>query len=64
VKKVFKDIPEGKISVRKPRKKWLDDIENYLKKGGVRGGRKIGRDRNNWKLILREARDLHGTYRQ
>jgi hypothetical protein len=27
----------------------------------VRGWRKIGRDRGNWKLILKEARELHGT---
>ena len=31
---------------------------------GIRGWRKIARDRSNWKLILREARDLHGTYKQ
>jgi len=61
VEKVFKDIPEGKRSFGKPRKRWLDDIENDLKKMGVRGWRKIGRDRGNWKLILKEARELHGT---
>jgi hypothetical protein len=35
LKKVFKDIPERKRSVGKPRKKRLDD-ENHLKKMGVR----------------------------
>ena len=64
VKKVFKDIPEGKLSVGKPSKRWLDDIENDLKKRDVRGWRKICRDRGNWKLILKKPRDLHGTYRQ
>jgi hypothetical protein len=59
---MFKDVPEGKSSVGKPRKRWLDDIENNLKKRGVRGWRKIGKDRGNWNLILNEARDLHGTY--
>ena len=44
MKKVFKYIPEGRRSVGKPRKRWLDDIENYLQKVGVRGWRKIGRD--------------------
>jgi hypothetical protein len=34
---VLRDISEGKRSVGKPRKRRLDDIENYLKKMGVRG---------------------------
>ena len=35
VKKVFKNSPEGKRSVGKPRKRWLEDVENDLKKMGV-----------------------------
>jgi hypothetical protein len=30
-------------------------------KMGVRGCRKINRDRDAWKLILKEAKVLHGT---
>jgi hypothetical protein len=41
VKKVFKNIPEGKSSVGKPRERWLDDIKNYLKKVYVRGWRNV-----------------------
>jgi hypothetical protein len=40
----------------KPRKRWLDDVEDYLKKTGVRGWRKIDNDKDAWKSILREAR--------
>ena len=36
VKKVFKNIPEEKRSIGKPRKKWLDDVENDLKKTDVK----------------------------
>jgi hypothetical protein len=60
MKNVFKDTPEGKRFVGKPRKRWLDDIEIHLKKIGARGWRKIAKDRDVWKLILKEARGLHG----
>lgn len=36
VKKVFKNIPDGRRFVVKPRKRWLDDVKNYLKKMHVR----------------------------
>jgi len=39
------------MSVGKPRQRWLGDFENYLEKVGVRGWRKVGRDRGAWKLI-------------
>jgi hypothetical protein len=55
VTEVFKNIPEGKRSVGKPRKRWLDDVKNYTKNMGVRGCRKIARDRDAWNLILKEA---------
>jgi hypothetical protein len=38
----------------------MDDIENGLKKTGVRGCRKIVRDGGAWELILKEAKVLHG----
>jgi hypothetical protein len=33
---MFKNIPEERMSFGKPRKRWLDDVENNLKKMGVR----------------------------
>ena len=56
---MFKKTPQGKRSVGKPRKRWLGDVENYLKKMGFRGWRKIAKDTDAWKLILRETRVLH-----
>jgi hypothetical protein len=52
---VFKYIPEGQTSVGKPRKRWLGDFQNYVKKMGVRGWRKVFRGRGVWKLILKGA---------
>ena len=44
VRKVFKNTPERKFSCGKPRKRWLHDDENYLKKMGIRSSRKIAKD--------------------
>jgi hypothetical protein len=59
LKKGSKNIPEGKRSSGKPRKKWLEDVEYDLKKMNFRGWRNTGRDRDAWKLILNEAKVLH-----
>lgn len=37
VKKVFKNTQESKMCVAKPRRIWLDDVENDSKKIGVTG---------------------------
>jgi hypothetical protein len=41
ITKAIKNKAEGKGSVGKTRKRWLDDAENYLKKMGVRDWIKI-----------------------
>jgi len=38
VKKLFKNIREGKRFLGKLRKRWLDDVENDLKKVSVEAG--------------------------
>ena len=57
-KSVLRNIPEGNRSVGRPRKRWLGKVENCWKKICVRGWRKIAKDRDGWKLILKEARIL------
>ena len=42
VKKVFKNIQEGKRWIGKPRNKWLDDVKHDLKKMGVKRLQKNG----------------------
>jgi hypothetical protein len=55
VKKVSENTPEGKRSFGKPRDRWLDDVENYVKKKlALRGWRKTAKDRDAWKLILKD----------
>jgi hypothetical protein len=64
VKRVFKNIPDRKCSVGNPRKRWLVDVDNNLKKMSVRGCRKIARDRDAWKFVLKGARIMHRPYKQ
>jgi thioester reductase-like protein len=61
---VLKNMPEGKRSVGKPRMRWLADVENDLMKMGATRWRKIARDSDAWKLILKEGGVLHGPYSQ
>ena len=51
---------KAKRSIGRPRRRWLDDVKNDLKKIGVGSWRKMAKDRDVWKLILKEARFLHG----
>ena len=44
---MFKNIPEGKRFVGKPRKRRMYEVENDVKKIGVPGWRKMARDRIN-----------------
>jgi hypothetical protein len=42
----LKDELKTKRSIGRPRKRWLDNAENDLKKTGVRSWRKIAKDRD------------------
>ena len=64
MKKVFKNNLEGKRSIGKPRKGRLDHVKNCVKKIGVMRSRKVARDRDASKLILKEAKVLRGPYSQ
>jgi hypothetical protein len=54
LKKVFKNTPERKRSIEKPKKIRLDDVENYLKMGGLNWRKQLR------KVILKKAMVLHG----
>jgi len=60
----LKDELKAKRSIGRPRRRWLDDAENDLKKIGVIRWRKTANDRDVWKLILKEASILHELYSQ
>lgn len=60
VKKVYRGNPGGKRCKGRPRKRWLEDVENDLRKMGVRRWRKRAEERQDWAVIIREAKALHG----
>jgi hypothetical protein len=64
VKKVFKNIPDGKNPIGKPRKRSMDNVKNYVNKISVTACRKVTMGRNASKLILKKAKVLRGTYSQ
>lgn len=61
---MLRNIPKGKGSLVKPRKRRLYEAGNYLKKKDVSGLTKIAKNRDARKLILKKAWGLHGPYSQ
>jgi hypothetical protein len=60
VKKVFKGKTGRRRLQGRPRKRWLDDVEEDLRKMGVRRWRSRVENREEWAVIVPEAKALHG----
>jgi len=58
--KLFKNTPEAKRSVGKPRKRRMGDVENDLQKTGAKVWRKTARDNNAWNRSFEEDRRASG----
>jgi transcription termination factor 2 len=54
-KMVFNAKPEGRRGVGRPRLRWLDDVEAYIKALGVKRWKIKAQDRKEWSAIVREA---------
>jgi hypothetical protein len=57
-KKTLKDKMHGTKRKGRPRKRWIDDVEQDLRTMGerVRGWRTRTRDRQEWTRVTREAK--------
>jgi hypothetical protein len=61
VKQLFDEKQGGRRRTGRPRLRWLDDVEAYLRTMGTKRWRFIAKDRTEWAGIVREARALQGT---
>jgi hypothetical protein len=59
IKKLYMSKPEGR-SVGRPKMRWLDDVEEDLRKMRISGWRGKARRRGEWKSVLREVKVLQG----
>jgi hypothetical protein len=48
--------PEGRRNVGRPKMRWLDDVEEDLRKMRISGWRRKARRRHEWKSVLRGSR--------
>jgi len=48
----------------RPRKRWIEDAEEDIQTMGIRGWRKLSKERTEWKKITEKAKTHSGLYRQ
>jgi hypothetical protein len=56
VKKICEGKLEGRRGRRRPRLRWIDDVEDDLRKLGVKQWRAKALDREEWASIIGEAK--------
>jgi hypothetical protein len=62
--KLIHSDPEGRRRTGRPRKRWVEDVEEDLRKMGVRGWRRTAKEKNEWADVIKEVKVLQGLYRQ
>jgi hypothetical protein len=59
-KKICGSKSEGRRKVGRPRLRWLDDVENYLRVMKVKRWRIKSQNREEWASVVKEAKVLKG----
>jgi hypothetical protein len=59
-KRMLKGRLYSKRRKGRPRMRWLDDVESDLKKMKVKGWKEEMRDREQWRLVVEEAKAQPG----
>ena len=53
-------MPEGSRSVGRPRLRWMDDMREDLRGMGVTSWRIYAHRKDDWKMVVKEAKVLQG----
>ena len=59
-KRVLEWKPTGRRNRGRPRKRWIEDIEKDIHIMGIRGSRKLCKERAEWKKITEKAKTHSG----
>jgi hypothetical protein len=59
-KKIMTTQMEGTRKRGRPRKRWIDEVEEDLKIMGIRNWHAVAKDRQEWRKILSEAKVHNG----
>ena len=57
-KRMLEWKPIGRRIRGRPRKRWTEDVEVYIQRMGIRGWRKLCKERTEWKRITENHRGL------
>jgi len=60
VKRLYQNTPEGSRRVGRPRLRWMDDVWEDLRRMGVTNWRIRAHRRDDWKMVVKEAKVLQG----
>jgi len=58
VKRLHQNAPEGSRGVGRPRLRWMDDVREDLRRMCVRNWRIRAHRRDEWKMVVKEAKVL------
>jgi hypothetical protein len=64
LRKFFLGNSDGRRRIGRPRKRWLDDLEEDLRKLGVKGWRRKSEGREEWRHVVKKAEAVAPTRRR
>jgi len=59
-RKVLEWQPMGRRIRGRPRKRWIEDVEESIQTMGISGSRKLSKERSEWKKITEKAKTHSG----